>query len=82
MSSLSLTAIEVSELPDNTPIVVIWSGGNGPHHYRKTTVGGIPVAATEWEIEHDKIDIVGKSIGAWPDGFVGQERYHTRVWYG
>lgn len=28
-----LTADEVASLPDRTPIVVTWSGGNGPHRY-------------------------------------------------
>jgi len=28
-----LTANEVAQLPDGTPIVVKWSGGNGPHEY-------------------------------------------------
>ncbi len=80
MSDTPLTADAVAALPDNTPIVVIWSGGNMPHYYFKTDWYGYPVAATAWEIEHNRLDIVGKRLGVWPKGFVGQETYHTRVW--
>jgi len=80
MDETSLTAIEVEALSDNTPIIVIWSGGNGPHRYFKKSIDGCPVAAVEWEIETGRLDSIGKSLGSWPNGFVGQEQYHTRVW--
>ena len=28
-----LTAFDVAALPNDTPITVTWSGGNGPHDY-------------------------------------------------
>jgi hypothetical protein len=28
-----LTQDEVDALPENTPVIVAWSGGNGPHRY-------------------------------------------------
>ncbi len=80
MKKTLLNITEIATLPDNTPIVVIWSGGNGPHHYFKKSFDGRPVAATEKEINSGRFDEVGKSLSGWPIGFVGQEEYHTRVW--
>ncbi len=80
MDETPLTAEEVAALPDGKHVVVIWSGGNGPHHYIKTSIDGRPVAASVDDIQYGIVDEVGKSLSAWPNGFVGQEEFHTRVW--
>ena len=72
-----LTRDEVAQLDEGTRVVIIWSGGNGPHEYTIT------------------IDTLGERC-AWsrpqrwgpndpmrycnPIEFVGDRRYHTRVW--
>jgi hypothetical protein len=73
MTQPPLTAEEVAALAEGTPVVVTWSGGNGPHRYVIT------------------VDPRGARY-AWPPNrkphlrwynplhFVGQERFHTRVW--
>lgn len=70
-----LDAEAILGLADGTPIVVMWSGGNGPHHYTVQRSAGLVVAASSWEVEHDQLD-PDKDL----ERFVGQERYHTRVW--
>jgi molybdopterin biosynthesis enzyme MoaB len=72
-----LTAEEVEALPEGTPVVIIWSGGNGPHRYRITVD----------DYGRRYADAYGEGIGEqfrWynPLRFVGQERFHTRVWLG
>lgn len=62
-----LTQAEVDKLPDDTPVFVTWSGGNGPHKY------------TTWrynDTTYAKLD--GRVIG--PLMLVGKEKYHDRVY--
>lgn len=73
-----LTREQVEALDDGTPIIVIWSGGNGPHPYTLRHYGGYIVAKSEHE-PADYFDLTGKCLG--PDAFVGQQRFHTRVWF-
>lgn len=74
-----LEASVVASLSDGTPIIVIWSGGNGPHRYTVQRLSdGTPVAATEWEVAHGRLDIEKALVG--PLGFVGTATFHTRVW--
>jgi hypothetical protein len=69
-----LTAEEVAILPEMTPVIVIWSGGNGPHRYRITVNrygtrhAWVPLAHNEQMRFYNPLD------------HVGQERFHTRVW--
>jgi hypothetical protein len=67
-----LTAEQVQGLPEGTPVVVIWTGGNGPHRY---------VIAVDhwgrryvWDGESERLRYYNELY------FVGQEPYHTRVW--
>lgn len=68
-----LTEEQVAELPEGAKVIVIWSGGNGPHRY--------VVAVSEWGRIHvwdgktEQLRYSGNELR-----FVGQERYHTRVW--
>lgn len=68
-----LTEAEVAKLPEGTPVTIIWSGGNGPHQYIITVdYDGTRCA---WVERH------GERLRYYnPLRFVGQERYHTRVW--
>jgi hypothetical protein len=71
-----LTAAEVAALADATPIIVVWSGGNGPHRYTVARHFGRPWARTDHEPAHGRADLEGRSL----ERFVGLERCHTRVW--
>lgn len=71
MKATSLTADEVAALPEGVAITVLWSGGNGPHQYRIA------------------VDRFGQRYAATRDEnlrfynplqFVGQQKWHTRVW--
>lgn len=68
-----LTADEVADLPEGTPITVRWSGGNGPHDY---------VIAVDHNGERYAAGL-DDPFGALrfynPLSFVGQESYHTQV---
>lgn len=64
-----LSQEEVEALPDNTEVIVTWSGGNGPHKYI---------------ITHQVRGTLGVKTGRPFDyihslSFVGAESYHTRV---
>ena len=39
-----LNQTELDELPDDTEIIVTWSGGNGPHRYIWRVVHGVGCA--------------------------------------
>lgn len=68
-----LTAAEVAELAEGTPITVIWSGGNGPHD-------GI-VTVDEVGNRYYWVERFGEGLRFYnPLRFVGQARFHTRVW--
>ena len=66
-----LTADEVAALPDGATVVVIWSGGNGPHRYVIAVSGGDRYA---WTGDPGSDRFYNALT------FVGQERFHTRVW--
>lgn len=72
-----LTRRQVEALADGTPIIVTWSGGNGPHRYTLRHHLGYIVAKSEHDRD-DYFDITGRCLG--PDAFVGQQQFHTRVW--
>lgn len=65
-----LTADEVAALRPGQAIEVIWSGGNGPHHYIVREKAGTLYAGNP----RNDNPLTG------PGTFIGQERYHTRVW--
>lgn len=71
-----LTADEVALLPEGTRVVVIWSGGNGPHE-------GV-IAADEGDPERYYVPrhLVDDERMRYynPLTFVGGQRFHTRVW--
>lgn len=68
-----LTEDQVAELEEGTPVTIIWSGGNGPHDYT-ITVG-------EDGQRYAMLDRAGRVTRFTnPLRFVGQRRYHTRVW--
>jgi hypothetical protein len=71
-----LTADEVATLPEGTPITVTWSGGNGPHAYVIT----VDKRGNRYAWVPDR-DPMGRLRWYNPLRFVGQERYHTRVWH-
>lgn len=67
-----LTPIELAGLPDGAEVVIIWSGGNGPHRARVHTNGTYSVPLQE--------AMNGPFRYYNPITFVGSERFHTRVW--
>lgn len=72
-----LTKGEVLALPNGTPVVIVWSGGNGPHPYtvEREFEDAEPVAKTPFE-PADYFDYDGKGL----DTFIGQTPMYTRVW--
>ena len=71
MNNNLLTQEELNNLPDRTKIIVIWSGGNGPHEYvLRQTDHGLYVEDSFLEEPNWK----GGSLD-----FVGTEKYHTKV---
>lgn len=78
MDGPPLTAEQVAALPLGTRIVVIWTGGNGPWTYTVADDRGTLVAASDDELARGRLDPVKAITG--PEAFVGQERFHTRVW--
>jgi len=72
-----LPAEDVERLTEGARVVVIWSGGNGPHEY---------VIAVDERGEHYAVsprfadDPNDRMRWYNPLTFVGVERYHTRVW--
>lgn len=72
---LSLTREELDALPENTPITVMWSGGNGPHKYILVDGAfGLRYACLEKDLGDPRLREIN------PLEFVGTERRHTRVW--
>jgi len=73
-----LTAEEVASLAHGTEVVIIWSGGNGPHHYWIwRTPDGMAYARSDSE---DEGEFLRLSLWKDPISFVGNQRFHTRVW--
>ncbi|GAB3380904.1 hypothetical protein NCG89_00940 [Spongiibacter taiwanensis] len=66
-----LTQDEVNALETGAEVVVLWSGGNGPHKYRVVNDNGLVWA----EAPHSP----GYNSGFLD--FVGPEKYHTKVFY-
>jgi hypothetical protein len=68
-----LTQDQVNELPDGTEVVVIWSGGNGPHNYfaRHLVVQDTHEMYVVSKWSHAVVGFLT---------YVGNEPYHTRVW--
>jgi hypothetical protein len=76
-ASEPLSVEDVEHLPEGARVVVIWSGGNGPHEY--VIVVGLygQRYAVGLRFAYDPNDRM-----RWynPLTFVGVERFHTRVW--
>ena len=70
-----LTMEEVSALEHDTQVIIIWSGGNGPHTYwiDRRNKGAVYALS---EIEKEQ----GKRATGNPISFVGNQRFHTRIW--
>lgn len=67
-----LTEEQVAELDEGTPVTIIWSGGNGPHDY--------VIAVSEAGQRYAWGGVEGRLRYYNPLHFVGQRRFHTRVW--
>jgi hypothetical protein len=68
----NLTEEEVRNLPADTAIEVVWSGGNGPHRYT--------LIFDAWGDPHALSANVPERMRYYnPLDFVGVERFHTRV---
>ena len=76
---LPLSRQEVEALTAGTLVIIVWSGGNGPHRYTVADDRGTLVAATDDELARRRLDIEKALTG--PIAFVGQERFHTRLWF-
>ena len=72
-SAPPLTSDEVVALAEGTPIIVIWSGGNGPHRY--------VVAVDRWGRRYAWEPESGDRFRTYnPLIYLGQKRFDTRVW--
>ena len=69
-----LTMEEVEKLEDGAQVIITWSGGNGPWQYTVRTTQWGPAAMSDWEVEHDKVDLHKLMT------LVGSEKFHTHVW--
>lgn len=69
----SLLREDFDALADGTPIVVLWSGGNGPHNYILRWQNGLPYA--EWQSSNTPTYM---TLGD-PMSFVGEYPL-TQVW--
>ena len=69
-----LTEAEVGALPEGTRVVVIWTGGNGPHRYRITVDRRGDRYAWSGAGRDARLRFYNRLH------FVGGERFHTRVW--
>lgn len=69
-----LTIGELGALPEGTPLVVIWSGGNGPHRYVLVWEWRMPHAARPDDLENSRMRTYN------PLSRIGAMWYHTRVW--
>jgi hypothetical protein len=67
-----LTQVEVEALLEGTAIVIIWSGGNGPHEYTVCRAAGRVYASRDPSLEQMRTYN--------PIDFVGPEHFNTRVW--
>lgn len=75
MSDTLLTPEEVVALTEGTRIIVLWSGGNGPHEYRLIQGAfGMQYACPPAHV--DKPHLRERN----PLEFIGSERWHTKVW--
>ena len=72
-----LPAEDVERLPEGARVVVIWSGGNGPHEC--VIAGG--EGGQRYTVAPELADDPNHRMRWYnPLTFVGGERYHTRVW--
>jgi hypothetical protein len=77
-ASEPLSAEDVERLPEGARVVVIWSGGNGPHEY----VIAVDRYGRRYAGSPPRFAVDPNDRMRWynPLTFVGVERYHTRVW--
>ena len=73
MNTEPLSAAEVEELPEGTPVTVTWSGGNGPHAYVIT----VREDGGRYAWSPDRPERL-----RWynPLSYVGKRSFETRVW--
>lgn len=71
-TSRILTQEQVDALPEGTPIIVKWSGGNGPHRYVIKRIDG--VSGTFAALTNESYTPADSKL--FP---VGTERHHDRV---
>ena len=68
-----LTQKEVNTLPNGTRVLILWTGGNGPHVYWINRI--VPTGAP-WTTDH-----IGKvNFGFGPVDNVGEKPPYTLVW--
>jgi hypothetical protein len=72
-----LSAEDVERLPEGSRVVVIWSGGNGPHE----CVIAVDEGGQRYTVSPERANDLDDRMRWYnPLHFVGGERYHTRVW--
>ncbi|MCZ4066457.1 hypothetical protein O1W71_02085 [Microbacterium sp. H37-C3] len=75
MSDAPMTAQEVRALADGTRIIVLWSGGNGPHEYRLVQGAfGMQYACPPAHVDRPHLRERN------PLEFIGSEQWQTKVW--
>jgi hypothetical protein len=75
-----LTADDVAMLPEGARVLVIWSGGNGPHEY---LIAGDQYSTDRYaeSVRPDWDEATRARMRYYnPLTFVGGQRFHTRVW--
>ena len=83
-----LSEAEIMALPDSTVVEVIWSGGNGPHHYEMATdkYGNRFIASSyltrqrEVRVWIDYVDVPGGARFSDMPRDDPRFRKHVRVW--
>ncbi len=56
-----LSQSQVDSLPDGTKVMIVWSGGNGPHKYEVCSHRGGKYTKTERGKPAERISFVGKN---------------------
>ena len=58
-TSAPLTRAQVSALPNGTPVIVMWGGGNGPHRYVYRDGCAVMPDVPDWNSDDGELDCVG-----------------------
>lgn len=77
---IQLTNESIKQLPEGTPITVVWPGGNGPFIYTLRWFGDTPfaVCVQQWP-GIDPLTAPLRDLDAYYLDFIGNEPF-TRVW--